>query len=91
MDILTYALSKRYIDKAIAAVENIECKVVEVKELGTHHMFIAEVVAVRADEKYMDEKGKFHLEYSKPIAYSHGTYFSLGEELGKFGYSVRKK
>lgn len=70
---------------------NIECKVTEVKELGTHHMFIAEVVNVRADEKYMDEKGKFHLEYSKPIAYSHGTYFSLGEELGKFGYSVRKK
>jgi len=70
---------------------NIECKVTEVKELGTHHMFIAEVVNVRADEKYMDEKGKFHLEHSKPIAYSHGTYFSLGEELGKFGYSVRKK
>ncbi len=70
---------------------NIECKVTEVKELGTHHMFIAEVVNVRADEKYMDEKGKFHLEYSKPIAYSHGTYFALGEELGKFGYSVRKK
>ena len=70
---------------------NIECKVTEVKELGTHHMFIAEVVNVRADEKYMDEKGKFHLEQSKPIAYSHGTYFSLGKELGKFGYSVRKK
>lgn len=70
---------------------NIECKVTEVKELGTHHMFLAEVVAVQADEKYMDEKGKFHLESSKPIAYSHGTYFSLGEELGKFGYSVRKK
>lgn len=70
---------------------NIECKVVEVKELGTHHMFIAEVTGVQIDEKYMDEKGKFHLEYSRPIAYSHGTYFSLGEELGKFGYSVRKK
>ena len=70
---------------------NIECKVTEIKELGTHHMFIAEVVNVRADEKYMDEKGKFHLEYSKPIAYSHGTYFSLGKELGRFGYSVRKK
>ena len=41
-------------------------------------------------QKYMDERGKFHLEYSKPIAYSHGTYFSLGEELGRFGYSVRK-
>ena len=70
---------------------NIECKVTEVKELGTHHMFIAEVVNVRADEKYMDNKGTFHLEYSKPIAYSHGRYFSLGKELGRFGYSVRKK
>lgn len=70
---------------------NIECKVKEVKPLGTHDMFIAEVVAVRADEKYMDEKGKFHLEASNPVAYSHGTYFSLGKELGKFGYSVKKK
>lgn len=70
---------------------NIECKVVEVKELGSHHMFIAQVVAVQVDEAYMDEKGKFHLEASEPIAYSHGTYFTLGEELGKFGYSVRKK
>ena len=49
---------------------NIECKVVEVKSLGTHDMFIAEVVAVKADEKYMDEKGRFHLEDSEPIAYS---------------------
>ena len=70
---------------------NIECKVVEVKALGTHDMFIAEVVAVKADEKYMDEKGRFHLEDSEPIAYSHGRYFSLGEELGTFGYSVKKK
>ena len=70
---------------------NIECKVVEVKALGTHDMFIAEVVAVKADEKYMDKKGRFHLEDSEPIAYSHGRYFSLGEELGTFGYSVKKK
>ncbi len=70
---------------------NIECKVVEIKPLGTHDMFIAEIVAVQADDKYMDEKGSFHLEQSRPITYSHGTYFSLGEELGKFGYSVRKK
>ena len=70
---------------------NIECRVVEVKPLGTHDMFIAEIVAVQADDKYMDEKGSFHLEESRPITYSHGTYFSLGKELGKFGYSVRKK
>ena len=48
---------------------NIECKVTEIKELGTHHMFLAKVVAVQADEKYLDEKGKFHLEYSKPIIF----------------------
>lgn len=70
---------------------NLECRVTQVLELGTHHMFLAEIVAVHVDEKYMDEKGKFHLEESNPVAYSHGTYFSLGEELGRFGYSVRKK
>ena len=70
---------------------NIECKVTEVKQLGTHDMFMAEVVAVHADEKYMDEKGKFHLEWAEPIVYSHGTYFSCGEQLGTFGYSVKKK
>ena len=89
---LTQIPSEKVLVPAVAESPiNIECKVTEVKELGTHHMFIAEVVNVRADEKYMDEKGKFHLEDSKPIAYSHGTYFSLGEELGRFGYSVRKK
>jgi len=70
---------------------NIECKVTEVKKLGSHDMFMAEVVAVHADEKYMDEKGKFHLEWAEPIVYSHGTYFSCGEQLGTFGYSVKKK
>lgn len=70
---------------------NLECKVTEVRELGSHHMFLAEVVAVHADEQFMDEKGKFHLEQSRPIVYSHGTYFTMGEELGKFGYSVKKK
>lgn len=70
---------------------NIECKVTEVKELGTHDMFLAEVVAVHVDDTYMDEKNKFHLEYAKPIVYSHGTYFKMGEEVGTFGYSVKKK
>ena len=70
---------------------NIECRVTEVKKLGSHDMFMAEVVAVHADEKYMDEKGKFHLEWAEPIVYSHGTYFSCGEQLGTFGYSVKKK
>ena len=70
---------------------NIECRVVKKEELGSHHMFLAEVVAVHVDEKYMDEKGKLHLEDSNLLAYSHGNYFSLGDELGRFGYSVRKK
>ncbi len=69
---------------------SIECKVTEIKELGTHHMFIAEVVAVNADEKYMDETGKFCLEKANPICYSHGQYFDLGENLGRFGFSVKK-
>jgi flavin reductase (DIM6/NTAB) family NADH-FMN oxidoreductase RutF len=69
---------------------NIECRVTEVKELGSHDMFLAEVVAVHADEAYMDEKGRFSLTAAEPIAYSHGTYFTLGEQLGTFGYSVKK-
>ncbi len=70
---------------------NIECKVTQVLRLGTHDMFVAKVVSVRADEKYMDENGKFSLEKADPIAYSHGTYYTLGEKLGTFGYSVKKR
>lgn len=70
---------------------NIECQVTEVKELGSHHMFIAKVTAVHVNEKYMDEKNTFHLNESNLLAYSHGTYFTLGKPLGTFGYSVRKK
>lgn len=69
---------------------NIECQVTEVKPLGSHDMFLAKVVAVHADEAYMDERGKFSLAAAEPIAYSHGTYFTLGEQLGTFGYSVKK-
>ncbi len=70
---------------------SIECRVKQILELGSHDMFVAEVVAVHADRQYMDEKGRFSLEKAHPIVYSHGTYFSLGKELGTFGYSVRKK
>ena len=70
---------------------SIECKVSEIVPLGTHDMFIADVVAVHADEKYMDEKGKFHLELAEPIVYSHGSYVTTGETIGTFGYSVKKK
>ena len=70
---------------------NIECRVTQVLRLGTHDMFVAKVVSVHADEKYMDENGKFSLEKADPIAYSHGTYYTLGEKLGTFGYSVKKR
>ncbi len=70
---------------------NIECRVRQVLELGSHDMFLADVLAVHVDEKYMDEKGKFHLEKSEPIVYSHGDYLTTGELLGTFGYSVKKK
>ncbi len=69
---------------------NLACKVKEVKELGSHDMFIAEVVGVTVDDKYMDESGKFDLNSSGLVAYSHGEYVSLGEKIGKFGYSVKK-
>lgn len=69
---------------------NIECKVVKKEELGSHHMFIAEVKAVHVDEAYMDEKNRFALEKTKPIVYVHGEYYSLGNLLGTFGYSIRK-
>ncbi len=70
---------------------NIECKVKDIIPLGTHDMFLAEVVSVAVDKRYMDEKGKFHLNKSGLIVYSHGEYYGLGELIGKFGYSVRKK
>lgn len=70
---------------------NIECKVTEIKELGSHHMFLAEVVNVNVEESLMDEKGKFDLSKSNPLVYSHGGYYETGRELGSFGYSVRKK
>lgn len=69
----------------------IECKVVEIKELGSHHMFIAEVVGVSIDESLLDETGKFNLNAANLVSYSHGEYFLQGEKLGKFGYSVAKK
>ena len=69
---------------------NIECKGKDVLELGSHHMFIAEVAGVQVSEKYMNETGKFELNKLGLVAYSHGEYFELGEKIGKFGYSVKK-
>lgn len=69
---------------------NIECRVREIKPLGSHDLFLAEVVGVTADDRYMDEHGKFNLNQAGLITYSHGTYFELGRKVGSFGYSVRK-
>ena len=70
---------------------NIECRVTKVEELGSHHMFLARVEAVHADEAWMDEKGRFDLNKALPVAYSHGEYYGLGRKLGTFGFSVRRK
>ena len=69
---------------------NLECRVKQVLELGSHHMFVAEVLAVHVDPGLLDERGKLHLDRSRPIVYSHGEYYGLGSMLGTFGYSVKK-
>lgn len=70
---------------------NIECRVTDIRKLGSHHMFLAEVLCVHVDPSYMDEKGKFELNKTGLLAYSHGEYLELGRKLGTFGYSVRRK
>ena len=70
---------------------NLECRVKQVLELGSHHMFVADVLAVHVDPELLDERGKLHLDRSRPIVYSHGEYYGLGSMLGTFGYSVKKK
>lgn len=70
---------------------NIECKVTEVKELGSHHMFLANVTAVQVDEAYLKKNGKFELNHTGLLAYSHGEYLGLGKSLGRFGWSVKKR
>ena len=69
---------------------SVECRVKEIKKLGTHHMFIAEVLGINADEKYIDEKGAFDISKCDLIAYSNGNYYSLDKKIGKFGFSVQK-
>ena len=69
----------------------LECRVTDIVPLGTHDMFIADIVAMDIDESLVDEDGKLHLDKAKLMAYAHGEYFALGKKLGSFGYSVRKK
>lgn len=70
---------------------SLECRVVEIKPLGSHDMFLAEIVAVNVDGRYIDSKGKINLNQAGLMAYSHGEYFSLGRKLGSFGYSAAKR
>lgn len=71
---------------------NLECRVKEIKEMGSHHMFIADILNVHASKKYIDKKtGAFKLGTTLPICYSHGKYYTQGERIGKFGFSVKKK
>ncbi len=69
----------------------IECEVVQQQNLGSHTIFMAKVTAVRAEDRYMDEKGRFHLEKAQPVVYSHGEYYAPGKRLGSFGYSVKRR
>ena len=69
----------------------IECKVKEIRELGSHHMFIAEVLSIDAEDKYIDEKGAFDISKCDLSAYANGGYYSLDKKIGKFGFSVEKK
>ena len=70
---------------------SIECRVSEIKKMGTHYMFIADVLSIDADEKYIDETGLFDISKCDLIAYANGGYYELGRKIGKFGYSVQKK
>jgi len=70
---------------------NIECQVTEVKKLGTHDMFMAKVLCIHADDKYMSKTGAFDLRKAEPLCFSHGKYYALGKYLGHFGYSIKKK
>ena len=82
-------MSCPYIDEAPLSIE---CRVKEIIKLGSHDMFIAEVLNVLADEKYFDpETGAFDLSKASPISYSHGGYFTQGEKIGGFGWTVKKK
>lgn len=70
---------------------NLECKVTDIVELGSHFMFIADITAINVDESLLGEDGKLHLERAKLSAFAHGEYFELGKKIGSFGFSVKKK
>ena len=92
--VLGFSKRKASVVKAPVILEcplAIECRVEEIVELGSHHMFIARVVAVLAEESLIDKKGRFHLEDARLLCYNHGNYCAASKPLGKFGYSVQRK
>ncbi|MDD6036622.1 MAG: flavin reductase family protein [Lachnospiraceae bacterium] len=89
---LTPLVSQRVSAPGIAeSPVNIECRVVQTLPLGSHTMFVGEVAGVTVEDAYLNESGKFELNSTGLVSYSHGEYFLLGERLGKFGYSVQKR
>lgn len=70
---------------------SLECRITDIVPLGSHDMFIADIIAVNVDEQYIDKDGKLHLERCALLAFAHGEYFELGKKVGSFGFSVRKK
>ena len=84
----SFQLSPPTVDKSPLSLE---CRVSRVIPLGSHDMFLADIVAVGVEERLVDAKGKLHLEGCRLLGYAHGEYYELGQKLGSFGYSVRKK
>ncbi len=91
MHLTPIACSKISAPQVLESPLSLECKVKNIMSLGSHDMFVAEIVAVNVDEKFIDEKGHLDLEKAGLVAYSHGHYYTLGRNLGGFGFSVNKK
>lgn len=91
MNLTPFALEAVSVPAIAESPVNMACRVIEKRELGSHTMFLAEVLSVTVDESHMDENGKFHLNETGLVMYSHGEYFEMGEKLGKFGYSIKKE
>ena len=91
MNLTPLAMESTSVPAIAESPVNIACRATEKRELGSHTMFLAEVIGVTVDDSHMDETGKFHINETGLIMYSHGEYYLMGEKLGKFGYSIKKK
>ena len=91
MNLTPFAVENCNVPAIAESPVNLACKVVDRKELGSHVMYIAEILSVTVDDAHMNENGKFLINETGLVMYSHGEYFAMGEKLGKFGYSIQKK